>query len=58
MTVYGGIEAGGTKWECAIGTGPADVRAKKKYQAKAKKEAGRPQAPGNPRKPRHQKPGR
>ena len=27
MTVYGGIEAGGSKWECAIGTGPDDVRA-------------------------------
>lgn len=27
MTVYGGIEAGGSKWECAIGTGPTDVRA-------------------------------
>jgi ROK family len=25
--VYGGIESGGTKWECAIGTGPDDVRA-------------------------------
>ena len=25
--VYGGIETGGTKWECAIGTGPEDVRA-------------------------------
>ena len=37
---------------------PADVRAKKKYQGKGKQEAGRPQAPGNPRKPRHQKPGR
>lgn len=24
--VYGGIEAGGSKWECAIGTGPDDVR--------------------------------
>ena len=27
MTVYGGIEAGGSKWECAIGTGPEDLRA-------------------------------
>jgi fructokinase len=26
MTVYGGIESGGSKWECAIGTGPDDVR--------------------------------
>lgn len=26
MSVYGGIESGGTKWECAIGTGPDDVR--------------------------------
>ena len=22
MSVYGGIESGGTKWECAVGTGP------------------------------------
>jgi fructokinase len=27
VTVYGGIEAGGSKWECAIGTGPDDLRA-------------------------------
>lgn len=27
MSVYGGIETGGSKWECAIGTGPDDVRA-------------------------------
>jgi fructokinase len=27
LSVYGGIEAGGSKWECAIGTGPEDVRA-------------------------------
>jgi fructokinase len=27
MTVYGGIETGGSKWECAIGTGPDDIRA-------------------------------
>jgi fructokinase len=27
MTVYGGVETGGSKWRCAIGTGPNDVRA-------------------------------
>ncbi len=27
MRVFGGIESGGSKWECAIGTGPDDVRA-------------------------------
>jgi fructokinase len=27
VTVVGGIEAGGTKWECAVGTGPDDLRA-------------------------------
>ena len=27
MTVYGGIETGGSKWECAIGRGPDDLRA-------------------------------
>lgn len=27
MAVFGGIEAGGTKWECAVGTGPGDLRA-------------------------------
>jgi fructokinase len=27
MTAYGGIEAGGTKWECAIGSAPTDLRA-------------------------------
>jgi fructokinase len=24
--VYGGIETGGSKWECAVGTGPNDIR--------------------------------
>lgn len=27
MTAYGGIETGGSKWECAIGSGPDDLRA-------------------------------
>ena len=27
MIVYGGIETGGSKWECAVGTGPDDLRA-------------------------------
>ena len=27
MTVYGGIETGGSKWECAVGTAPDDLRA-------------------------------
>ena len=27
MSVYGGIETGGTKWECAVGAGPDDLRA-------------------------------
>jgi fructokinase len=27
MNVFGGIETGGSKWECLIGTGPDDVRA-------------------------------
>jgi fructokinase len=25
-SLYGAIEAGGTKWVCAIGTGPDDIR--------------------------------
>jgi fructokinase len=31
MSVFGGIEAGGTKFVCAIGTGPDDVRASKRF---------------------------
>jgi fructokinase len=27
VSVYGGIEGGGSKWECVVGTGPDDVRA-------------------------------
>ncbi|WP_322497114.1 ROK family protein [Chloroflexus sp.] len=29
--LYGGIEAGGTKWVCAIGTGPDDIRAEIRF---------------------------
>jgi fructokinase len=28
VSVYGGVETGGTKWECAIGTGPDDLPAR------------------------------
>jgi fructokinase len=31
MTVYGGIEAGGTKVVCAVGTGPDDIRAETRF---------------------------
>ncbi len=29
--LYGGIEAGGTKFVCAVGTGPADIRAELRF---------------------------
>ena len=32
MSVYGGIETGGSKWECAVGTGPEDLRASETLQ--------------------------
>jgi fructokinase len=31
MSLYGGIEAGGTKFICAIGTGPGDIRAETRF---------------------------
>jgi len=31
MPLYGGIEAGGTKFVCAIGTGPDDIRAETRF---------------------------
>ena len=27
MRAYGGIETGGSKWECAVGSGPDNLRA-------------------------------
>src|SRR5439155_18971954 len=32
MNVYGGIETGGSKWECAVGTEPEDIRAAETIQ--------------------------
>jgi fructokinase len=36
--VYGGIEAGGTKWVCAVGTGPDDLRATETIPTTAPRE--------------------
>ena len=35
MTLWGGIEAGGTKFVCAVGTGPDDVRAETSFATTA-----------------------
>jgi fructokinase len=31
MSLYGGIEAGGTKFVCVVGTGPGDIRAQTRF---------------------------
>jgi hypothetical protein len=32
MPIFGGIEAGGTKFVCVIGAGPSDIRAEVFFQ--------------------------
>lgn len=38
MALWGGIEAGGTKFVCAVGTGPEDVRAEVRFATAAPEE--------------------
>ncbi len=38
MTLYGGIEGGGTKFVCAIGTGPGDIRQETRFATAAPEE--------------------
>lgn len=38
MQLFGGIEAGGTKFVCAVGTGPADIRAETRFPTTTPKE--------------------
>jgi fructokinase len=38
MALYGGIEAGGTKFVCAVGSGPDDVRAEVRFATGAPEE--------------------
>lgn len=38
MTLYGGIEGGGTKFVCAIGAGPEDIRAQERFPTGAPEE--------------------
>jgi len=38
MPLWGGIEAGGTKFVCAVGTGPEDVRAEARFPTTAPEE--------------------
>jgi len=35
MGVYGGIEAGGTKIVCAVGTGPDDIHAEERFATRS-----------------------
>ena len=37
--IWGGIEAGGTKFVCAVGTGPDDLRAEVRFPTTSPDEA-------------------
>ena len=37
-SLYGGIEAGGTKFVCAVGTGPDDIRARTQFPTTSPEE--------------------
>jgi len=39
MTLWGGIEAGGTKFVCAVGSGPDDIRAEVRFPTSRPEEA-------------------
>lgn len=39
MALYGGIEAGGTKFVCAVGTGPDDIRAEIRFPTATPEES-------------------
>lgn len=39
MTLWGGIEAGGTKFVCAVGSGPDDIRAEVRFPTSKPEEA-------------------
>jgi fructokinase len=39
MSLYGGIEAGGTKFVCAVGTGPDDLRAQTRFSTSTPEES-------------------
>lgn len=39
MALYGGIEAGGTKFVCAVGTGPDDIRAEVRFPTATPEES-------------------
>jgi fructokinase len=38
LTLYGGIEGGGTKFVCAVGTGPEDIQIEKKFPTTSPEE--------------------